>query len=519
MELRDRATDFVKALPVAHRVGIVAAIAVTAMAGVGFVSWLTTPSYTVLYSGLDEESVATAVDELETLGVPYRLEQGGSTIMVPREQLYATRAEMAAAGQGGGAVPEGYDLMDSQGLSVSDFRQRIDYQRALEGELSKTLMAMDGIDQAQVRLVMPEQELFAEEAEPATASVLLTPNRDLDEGEIETVSFLVASSVPGLDVDAITVADAEGTVLHAPGEIGGASVATNRNLRQTREFEQALAEDVRALLARSGGGPADVVVRATLDFDESETSQETFNPDRQVTLTEQTSTETFAGIGPPPDAGAVGIDGGPIAGEGAESDYRKDDVLREFGVDRTTVRTIAAPGAVQRLSVAVVTDDGTVTGATALPPGEVERLVNAAIGLDPARGDTIAVTAVPFEEVEEDVEPEVEEDAGLAEALSRYVGAGVVGLAALVLLAMTRRRKPKPSKELELASGPVVIDVTATPYDRDPVAEPTMDSEPQRLEPALVGASVLRDEVTELVARQPEEIATLLRSWLADRRV
>lgn len=231
MDLRDRITGFVRELPVAQRVGIVAAVAALAMVGVVFVRWVTTPSYTVLYSGLDDTAVASVIDGLETQGVPYRLEAGGSRVLVPREQLYPTRAALAADGVGGRTTPPGYELLDGQGLSVSDFRQRVDYQRALEGELARTLTAMDGIREATVHLVMPEEELFAEQQKPVTASVLLGTQRTLQQAEIEAVTFLVASSVEGLEVDQITVADASGTVLHAPGATGGASVATNRNLR------------------------------------------------------------------------------------------------------------------------------------------------------------------------------------------------------------------------------------------------------------------------------------------------
>lgn len=502
MDARERLTAFVKALPVAHRVAIVAAIAVVAMLAVPFVRWITTPSYTVLYSGLDDQAVAEVIDGLERDAVPYRLEAGGSRVLVPRERLYATRASLAAEGVAGRTTPPGYELLDEQGLSVSDFRQRVDFRRALEGELARTLAAMDGISEATVHVVTPERELFAERQEPVTASVLVSTSRPLVETEVEAVTFLVASSVEGLEVGQITVADAAGTVLHAPGDSGGAGVATNRNLRQTREYEQALAADIAGLLETVTSSPASVVVRATLNYDESEVETETFDDDGQVTLREQTSAERFDGTGVVP-GGTVGLDGGPLETDGGESSYTKDETLREYGVDRVTERTVAAPGRVERLSVAIVADDGSLTGAQVPGDGELERLVGAAVGLEPERGDEVAVTTLPFP-APADSEPEPEGD-DLLGYLPQAIGGLVLLVVSVLLFLMTRRRK-----------------VTVESVERTLPARPVLEAPPEREEqtqpePALVGGR-LHSDVVDLVERQPEEIATLLRSWLADRR-
>jgi flagellar M-ring protein FliF len=494
--------NFIKALPVAHRVAIAAALAVVVMLAVPFVTWITTPTYTVLYSGLDDVAVAGAVDALESQGVPYRLEAGGSRVLVPREQLYATRAALASEGVGGRTTPAGYELLDEQGLSVSDFRQRVDYRRALEGELARTLSAMDGIREATVHLVTPERELFTERQEPVTASVLLATVRTLSQTEVEAVTFLVASSVEGLETGQITVADASGAVLHAPGDSGGSPGGGSRNLRQTREYEQTVAADIAALLERVTGSPASVVVRATLDYDESETETETFDPESQVAVREQTSQERFEGTGVIP-GGTVGVDGGPLEADAEESTYEKEETLREFGVDRVTSRTVAAPGRVERLSVAIVADDGTLTGADVPPDAVLSELVSTAVGLVPERGDAIAVTTLAFPaRVEaETVEPE----GSLLDQLPQMIGAVVLLVVCLLLVAMTRRRK-----------------VTVESVERTPPALAELHAEGDRAElrepePAMVG-STLRSEVVDLVERQPEEIATLLRGWLADRR-
>ena len=515
MDPRQRITDFVKALPAAHRVMIVAAVAALAMGGVLFASWVTTPSYTVLYSGLAPEDVAGTIEELESLGVPYELEGGGSTVLVPRDKLYETRAQLAGAGITGQTQVPGYELLDDQGLTVSDFRQRVDYQRALEGELSKTLTAMDGIDSATVRLVMPEEELFTERQDPVTASILLDTKRPLAENEVESVTFLVSSAVEGLTPEQITVADAAGTVLHAPGSVGGASVATNRNLRQTQEFETALATDITKLLSSAGGAPASVVVRATLDFDETQTQTDNYDPRRRVALTEQTTEEQFEGVGSAPgQTGTVGIDGAELpAGEGATSTYNKTENSRQFGVSRTTSTTTNAPGSVEKLSVAIVMDDGTLSGVEALPVGEVESLVGAAVGLDPRRGDTIAVSSMALPkpgEVAEEPAP-----AGPIALVPQIVGAFVLVLTCLALFLMTRRRRSPKVRDAE----PTVLELSEGSYGDDLTDDTVNLSDGIVIpEPMPAVANGLDREVRELVSAQPEEIATLLRSWLADRR-
>lgn len=500
-ELRERMTGFVRALPIAHRIGIVAAVGVLLVAGLAFVRWVTTPSFTVLYAGLEQTDVADVIDRLETSGVPYELQAGGTTVLVPREHLYQTRAALAGEGVAGRTAPAGYEILEEQGLSVSEFRQRVDYRRALEGELARTLVAMTGISTANVHLVIPEDSLLAQQRRPVTASVVVTTSRPLGPEEIEAVTFVTASAVEGLEIDHITVADADGTVLHAPGEMGGSAVVTNRNLRQTQEFERALAAEVASLLETATGGiPASVVVRADMNYDEEETERETYEPESQIAVREQTTLENYEGTGALP-GGPVGVDGGPLP-EAEESLYDRDDQLREFAVNRTLSRTVAAPGRVEGLSVAIVMDDGSLSGAAVPPVEEVRQLVGAALGLDEARGDEVAVSTVAMRAVEEAV-PEVG-GMDMMGLVGQVVAALVLVLVALGLFLMTRRRQV------------VVEDVERTPAIdvQSAAAPPEPAGPPEQVDPN----EQLRREVAALVEHQPEEIATLLRGWLADRR-
>ena len=493
MELKDRLAALARTLPPAQRAGIAVAAVVLIMAAVPFVQWVMTPSYTLLYAGLDDRELAEVTTELDGQGIDYELE--GNRVLVPQGELHTVRASLAEQGITGAPAVEGYELLDEQALGVSDFRQRVDLQRAVEGELARSLGAMDHLESATVRLVLPDDTLFTDDQTDPSASVLVRPTRQLDQNQIESITLLVSSAVEGLEPDGITVADTAGTVLHSPGDstVGG---ATDRQQRRTREFESALSTDLSELLQRATDAPASVVVRADLDFDEVERQEETYDGEG-VPLREQTSEERYEGTGPAA-GGIVGVDGGPIAGDAGEGEYERGDETREFGVGRTTTRTVEAPGRVDGLSVALVVDE-----AAAVGDGELEQLVAAAAGLDEERGDQVAISRVATPPVEEAIAED--EGATLLEMIQRIVAMLVLLVIAVGLFLMSRRRS-RGEPELEPARV-----VPAQVRDPQAIAEPDEAS----TEPP---APSVRDEVAELVERQPEEIASLLRGWLADRR-
>jgi flagellar M-ring protein FliF len=491
VELKDRLTALVRSLPPAQRTGIAVAVVVLVMAAVPFVRWVITPSYALLYAGLEDVQLAEVVDELETRGVPYQLD--GSRVMVPQAQLHRVRADLAGAGISGTPTVPGYELLDAQALGVSDFRQRVDLQRAVEGELSRTLTAMDGIESATVRLVLPEESLFTEQRTPATASVLLRPARDLGTGQVEAVTLLVASAVEGLETDEITVADTAGNVLHSPGD-GSVGGITDRQQRRTRDYETALKADLQQLVQRATGEAAAVSVRATLNFDEAEVQTETFETEA-IPLREQTSTENYEGAGAP-IGGVVGVDGGPLPTDGGPSTYERSEETREFGVGRTTTRTVQAPGTVDKLSVAMVVERGApVTDV------ELRDLVGAAAGIDPElREASIAISRVATPPV--DVAPVEDAEPALLDHLEQAIALFLILAIAVGLWLMSRRRgKPEPAQKVVPAQ-----------------VRPTPALDVEEVDALSPPAPTVQDEVAALVEKQPEEIASLLRGWLADRR-
>jgi flagellar M-ring protein FliF len=504
----------------AHKITLGIAIAVLGMAGYMFVNWISTPTYSLLYSGLDDTSLADVIEELDRSGITYQLEAGGSRILVPQNDVYRVRAQLASAGVQSGATPQGYELLEDQGLNVSDFRQRIDYQRALEGELAKTLIAMEPISAATVHLVIPDDALFAEDQEPVKASVLIESARQLTALEVESITFVVASSVEGLEPTYVTVADASGAVLQAAGDVAAGGTITNRNLRMTRDFEAVLAADVERLLDSAiGTDMATVVVRADLDFDELATESETFDPESAVVIKAQRIDETFSGSGSPP-GGVIGVDGNaPEPDDTVDNyDYNRTESIEETGIDRTVTRTVRAPGRIRSLSVAVVMDDGTNTGAAVPEVTEVERLVTAALGLDATRGDSVAVSSVAFPAAEiadpDAIDPlAAETDVPAADPmmtmLPQIAGGAVLVLVAIALLWMTRRGRRRNEPLMVAEAAPSAL---PAPSGGGAVAESAATALAARQSQARSA------DVVGLIEKQPEEIAVLLRSWLADRR-
>lgn len=511
--------DAIKQMPMAQRIVAASGLIVLAIAGFALYQWASTPSYSVLYTGLDDQTLAEVISGLEAQGVDYRLEAGGSQVLVPRASVYEARAQLAADGIRGGVSYDGYELLDEQGLSVSEFKQQIDYQRALEGELSRTLVAMDSISAATVHLVLPDEALFAENQEQTTASVVIDTIAAPRADEISTIAFVVSSAVEGLEVDGVTVAHVDGRVLHASGEANVAGTLGNRNLRTTEEFEASLAADVQALLASVvGPGHASVVVRAEMNFDEQTVESETYEPDSSVPIREQLLNETLDGAGAAP-TGTVGVDGTELTPEADGSyTYVRDESTTEYGVTRTSSIAVTAPGQVEQLSVAVVVDDGSLTGADVPAPAEIESLVAAAIGLDAARGDTIHVTPTAFPADVVVDEPEL--TASAPSPLPQYLGAASVAIVVLALLFMTRTgvKKQKGGKRKKDEEAEVAQAAIGAAPQAGALPAPAATALPQAgaTTTTSAGGASLEQSVLSLADEQPEQVAALMAEWLKE---
>lgn len=486
-----------------------------------FSSWASKPSYQPLYTNLEASDAAAVTEALESRGTSYELADGGRTVMVPRKDLYALRLEMSAAGLPEGGS-QGYALLDEQGITASEFRQRVDYQRALEGELTRTITAIDGVDAAKVHLVIPKEDLFADDERQPTASVLIKTGagKSVAPGQVRSIVHLVSSSVEGLAPEQVTVADANGTMLAAPGEDGLTAAANDARAQQTATFEDGLSRSVQQLLEPvTGVGGAIVRVRADLDFDQRSTRTERFEPVEGLPpATETISRETFTGAGAPV-GGVLGPDGLPVAPGTGDSTYEKEQSQVANALGTVTEEIKTAPGQVRRMSVAVLLDgnNGVVDQAA------VRELVAAATLFDPERGDEIEVSTMAFDTTAADAAAEELAAAEAAQQRAEMMElARTVAIALVIALGLflAYRSSRKPRREAVTLTDALALQPADDLLDLDSEENDfaLRGGRERQLEPAAARRLEVQSEVAELVDRQPEEVAQLLRGWLADRR-
>jgi len=488
--LRTRLAQF--SAPQKVIVGLLAVVGLVAV--VTFGRWVSAPSYGVLMAGLEPTDAAAVTAQLEASGVPYELEAGGTTVLVPAGDLQAQRLAVAAAGLPEGTT-QGYDLLDKQGMTSSSFQQKIAYQRAVEGELSQTLQQMSDVRTATVHLSLPDEQLYTDEATPARASVLLDTRGTLPRETVDSVQRLVAAAVPDLEPDGVTVSDTRGSLLSGDGAAAGG------DLEQSTEDAAAARAD-SMLASVLGPGRAVVRVNAEMDPTARKTEAETYDPKKTVTLREQASKETYDTTGVGGVGGAVTVPD-PVAAEGTDANgtgsYEKSESSRETGATRKLDTTTVASGALKRLTVAVVLD----TRANGPSRQVVEDLVSNAVGLDPSRGDSISVALAPFS-----VDPATTPEAAPARDWMRT---GTIAVAVLLLLIVALAFL-KAARRGTIAEIP--LETLALPVDDEPAA--LESSQVLALDAGARDAAEQDARILELVDSRPDEVGVLIRNWLSE---
>jgi flagellar M-ring protein FliF len=503
-----------------------------------------------LYTDLSQGDAASIVSELESLGVSYELKDSGATIMVPTDSVNRTRLSMSEKG-----LPEsndGYALLDKQGITASEFRQRTAYQRALEGELENTIEELDAIDGAVVHLALPAQSAFVDEGGNPTASVLVRTRSKLSEGQVQSIVYLVSSSVRDMKPEDVTLADSDGVILHAPGA-GGFAMASGGG--KEADFEASLGASINQLVARvAGQGKVAVQVQVVLNMDERTSVSETYTKpegsgeaNTGLVGTENANDETYNGInstssnvlGPdgvlvspnvttPITAPATTVVGAPtttvvgapattvvartVTGPGSSTDYTKNDFTRDYKYNKVVEEVKDAPGAIERLSVAVAVDDVAVTAEVVT---QIEQLVRAAAGIDDARGDTVVVTRMPFAKSGDELQTQIDENAK-AESQARLFTLIRAILLALALAAMAffAYRSVRKSRTVIVES----IDISGLNLssDTNPTNVTSVVVEGSTDEGAY--ANEAEAQLARMSEMQPDAVAQVLRTWLSEPR-
>ncbi len=370
-----------------------------------FASWSRTPDYVPLYTRLEAADGAAIVDSLQSQGVPYEVADGGSTVRVPSSQVASARLALAAEGlPAGGGV--GFEVFDGQSLGVTDFVQRVNLRRSLEGELTRTINQLEAVQGSRVHIAIPDDQLFTDLQNDATASVVLDirAGRSLAASQVRGIAHLVAQAVEGLDPAHITILNSKGDILYDGTDALGTAGGTQ--LEMTQAFEDQMERDL-GLFLRSVLGPnkSAVAVTAVLDFTRTETTRETFTPIENGQRSTQTVTEQFSGDGTLGDLavpGAVANVPGLNAPEtdttdaGSSSAYQRTEATTSNELNRTLETVANAPGQVQHLSISVLLDES-ITEAQAT---QLQDAIRAAAGVDTERGDAITVVRVLFDTTE-----------------------------------------------------------------------------------------------------------------------
>ncbi len=489
-----------------RRVGLIVVVGLGAALALAIVSWLQNPDYAVLYRGLNESDAAAVTAKLREMGVNYRLADGGATILVPAAQVPDVRLQLAAAGlpQNGGW---GLELFSQPGLIVTDFAQRVNYQRALEGELARTIGRLEGVEQARVHLVLPRPSPFTERSQPASASVVLRlrPGARLGDEQVRAITYLVSGAVEGLKPENVTVVDNTGRLLWS-----GAHAAPGARLEeQRRVVELELAQKVQTVLDRLvGAGNSVVQVSAVLDTDQYEAQVETLNPRNPsgALRASREVTETFRGTGTVP-GGVPGAESNvptypAVTGGQGQSEYQRREVNSTFDAARSVERVVRTPGGIRRLSVGVVVDAGAVPAAQL---DSLRQVVAAAAGIDPNRGDTLTVTALPLQaRPEETAAPAPPADLERTLALGRLAALVVAPLALILLVFLLLRRTRTYYAVPVPAAGP----------PPGPSLGPREEAELPAEEPPVPLGPGYVEQLTGIARQRPEVIAQVIQGWL-----
>jgi flagellar M-ring protein FliF len=472
------------------------------------------PDYAVLYADLQPEDAAKVVERLRELKIPYRVRSAG-TVEVPADSIHEVRLDLAAEGLPAGGQ-RGFELFDRTQLGLTDFGERMNYQRALQGELARTIAHLEAVHHARVHLALPAERLYARDEEKPTASVVLGLRRTggLDRSQVSSIVHLVSGAVEGLAPESVAVLDTTGRLLSSPDRRGEAAVgvaAASGHFQLRRAYERQVEAAVQSMLD-GVLGPRKAMVRASADisFDRIERESESYDPaaDGAGVLTSRTEAqESYRGGGEPAALGVPGVSsntgagstGAAIAPTGEVDQYQHSESTTQYLVSRRRERTIHPPGEVKQLSLSVFIDEEIELGE-----GEdLDAAVAAAAGLDPERGDAVVITRLPFQP------PPAEEGGSAVYAVRdfyRRVGRDFAAiLLAVAFLWFVRgliRRRQQPLM-VPPAAPPAAGAAAASAPASAPASAQAMG--PQEAPQAPVPE----------VAIDPERAAAVLRTWLA----
>lgn len=508
------------------------------------------PAYQTLFTNLSNEDAAAVTARLKDDKVPYQISSDGKTISVPVANVSDERVAIAGSGmlKGGGS---GYELFDKVNFGMTEFQEKLDKTRAVEGELQRTINGLDPVDSSRVAIATPDQSLYSSQQEPTTASIAIKtkPGQALSPQEVKGITSLVANSVEGLKPENVTIVDSNGQILlpspgGADGSGSGGEAAGVDALRLTQEqllakerYESALQQSVQSMLDDTLG-PKHAVARVStkMDFDANQSESKIYAPQGTV-LSAQNQRESYTGT--TPNRQAIGVPGTTsnigtyqgIQNNAQNGRYNGSKSTQNFDVSEQNVKHIDAPGKVTQTAVSVLVNSSVPTGAQAAPgaaaatayaltPANVQQLRNAVIaaaGLNLAQGDQVSVEAIPFN-------PSLETNGTASGTTTTVLGIpvwvlaviGGLGVLALVGLLATRARRSRFAPGSELPAFDTSLAEELPSFEEHPILE----GAPGMAAPIRSAADLTREQMIEYVTtvaqENPDSIAKLVKLWLAE---
>ena len=502
------------------------AVVVAIVGAVVFMNWASKPTMVPLYSNLSNADASAITTKLQETGKPYELADGGKSVLVPASEADQARLDLAASGLPQNSPDsEGYGLLKENGLGSSDFQQKLTAKRAFEGELAKTIRKIDNVQDAAVYLALGEDSPYTDEQTKPSASVQVTmaAGNKLNTRQVDAITHLVSSAIPKLEPAAVTVTDALGNRYTDDGG-AGVDAQTDRvkavSAQKTQELQRFLDTIV-------GVGNSTASVQADLDFDNTHVVRKDYLPAKQgdVPIEEQRKTETMTGSNGQAVGGVLGPDNITVPGLGqnaARDEYKNEEVAARNPVGEQLTTRDQAKGAVRKLSVAVALDS---QRAGAYNAQELTQLIGTAAGIDATRDD-IKVSKLAFdtaaaEEARAQAEAQAA-DARRAELLDLAKNAFLILLLLLALLIGFRKSR-KQTEVVDLGELPSAEQPALPPGPVEPLREYELESDPlpvieaTPIDPQSEARVLAREEIGSLVEEDPEEVARLLRGWIAER--
>ena len=464
--------------------------------------WFSTRTeWGLLYRGLDEQTTGEIIQYLKQQKIPYKIDYGGG-IYVPKEKVPELRMEIASKGLVGGTGP-GFELFDKEQMGLTEFQEKINYQRALEGELARTIMGIKGVKSVRVHLALPKESIFIEEEKPPKASVLIQMKKgyELTPTQVKGIINLVSGAVPKLEPQNVVIIDAiTGKSIKLPSQ---EEEFTTTQLAYKRKVEEDLKNKIEELLGKAlGYGKVIAQVSVDLSFDKEKIMEETYDPKFSAIVSEEIEEENRTSK-MPFEGGMAGVKGTleqkfeattPGASQGEVYSHRK--IIRNYDISKTIKNLEISPGSIKKISVAVLVDKSALTENSTAKLAWIENLVKSAIGYNPDRGDDVTVEAVEF------IKPHVKKpgpmDYVVKLAYPIVLLIGLILFFVFVVRPLLKSLAPKPVPT-------EVPEVTEVPSTVEAKTEEEEEEGPLPQEVAL-----------GIIQSQPEKAALLVKKWLLE---